>query len=50
MVNNFVVQKEINILKNKNGKLWIDNGIKDGELIVDKPSPFLKEGEKVEIY
>ncbi len=50
VVNNFVVQKEINILKNKNGKLWIDNGIKDGELIVDKPSPFLKEGEKVEIY
>lgn len=50
VVNNFVVQKEINILKNKNGKLWIDSGIKDGELIVDKPSPFLKEGEKVEIY
>jgi hypothetical protein len=28
--------------------LWIEEGIVEGDLVIDKPSPFLKEGAPVE--
>lgn len=50
IVNGFIVLKQIIIKEQKDGYIWIDSGLKDNDTVVNKPSPFLKEGEKVEIH
>lgn len=49
IVNGFVVLKEITIKTQKDGNIWVETGLKETDLLVNKPSPFLKEGEKVEV-
>jgi len=42
-INDLLVKKNIKIIEKKDGKVWIE-GLKVGDLVVDNPSPFLKEG------
>ena len=48
VVNNLAVIKAIAIKAHKDGMLWIESGISVGDLVINKPSPFLKEGQYVE--
>lgn len=48
VVNNLLILKTINIKEHKDGLVWIESGIKEGDIVVNKPSPFLKEGQNVE--
>ena len=48
VLNNILVQKNINIIAHKDGLIWIDSGLSEGDIIVNKPSPYLKEGQYVE--
>lgn len=45
--NDFVYQKMCPIEMERDGKIFVKNGIKDGEKIVDSPSTTLKEGLRV---
>ncbi len=47
--NSYLVKKEIQFEYEKDGYIWFTQGIGDKEKIVDKPSPFLKEGQVVNI-
>ena len=49
VVNNLAVIKTVNIVSHKDGNIWIDSGVETGDLLINKPSPFLKEGQRVEI-
>lgn len=50
----FVVAKSVAVLKDisiktkENGKVFIEDGIEKDEKVIDRPSPFLKEGDRVE--
>lgn len=48
VVNGMAALKQVNIKKERDGYIWVTNGFKDKDILIDKPSPFLKEGEKVE--
>lgn len=48
VVNNLAVLKQVKIIKEKDGYVWVSAGIKEKDVLIDKPSPFLKEGERVE--
>jgi HlyD family secretion protein len=48
IVNGRAFQKEVRIGEEREGSLEILQGLKAGEIIVDSPSPLLKEGEKVD--
>lgn len=48
IVNGLAALKQVNIKKEKDGYIWVATGFKDKDVLIDKPSPFLKEGEKVE--
>lgn len=48
VVNNLIIQKTINIKAHKDGFIWVDSGLNEGDIVVNKPSPFLKEGQYVE--
>lgn len=50
VVNGFIVMKEIVLKTQKDGYVWIESGLRESDVLVNKPSPFLKEGEKVEIH
>ncbi|GMO12400.1 MAG: efflux RND transporter periplasmic adaptor subunit [Treponemataceae bacterium] len=41
------VKKSIKIRAKKNGIIWAASGLDSGEIIIDNPSPFLKEGSSV---
>ena len=43
------VLHDIEVLACRNGKIWIKDGLKEGQLVIDRPSPFLKEGQNVVI-
>lgn len=45
--NNLVVQKKIEIRASKDGFIWISSGISERDMIINNPSPFLKEGQSV---
>ncbi len=45
----YAVIKNITIKEQKNGYVWISDGIEKNEIIVNNPSPFIKEGQLVEI-
>jgi RND family efflux transporter MFP subunit len=42
------VIKTVKVHSRRDGMLWIEGGIAEGETVIDKPSPFLKEGAPVE--
>jgi membrane fusion protein (multidrug efflux system) len=42
------VIKTVKVHSRRDGMLWIGEGIAEGETVIDKPSPFLKEGAPVE--
>jgi membrane fusion protein (multidrug efflux system) len=48
VINNIAVLREITIKARREGFLWIASGLKEGDLVIDKPSPYLKEGLYVE--
>jgi len=48
IVNGFAVLKQIQIQAQKDGMVWVSSGLSAGDVVIDKPSPFLKEGEYVE--
>ncbi len=45
--NNLAVILDVKVDFIEDGKAWISNGLKEGTIVIDKPSPFLKEGEHV---
>lgn len=47
LVNGRVFQRTVMIGAEKNGHIEIENGLKEGELIIDSPSPTLREGDFV---
>ena len=47
--NNHVFYRKIKIYCKKNGLLYIEEGLKENDMIVNLPSLMLKEGEAVEI-
>lgn len=48
-VNNFSVQKTIKIHAKKDGNVWVADGIKEGEFVINNPSALLKNGQKIKI-
>ena len=42
------IKKEVQLVGRADGILWISQGLEEGEVVVDNPSPFLKEGQHVE--
>jgi multidrug efflux pump subunit AcrA (membrane-fusion protein) len=48
VVNGIAVLKSVTIQAQKNGIIWITAGLIENETVIDKPSPFLKEGEYVQ--
>jgi membrane fusion protein (multidrug efflux system) len=48
VMNGIAVLKTVSIRAKKNGELWIASGLDEGDVVIDKPSPFIKEGEYVE--
>ncbi len=46
---NYVVIKEITIKEQKNGYVWISDGLSENEIVINNPSPFIREGQSVEI-
>ena len=49
VIKNSAVIKNITIKEQKNGYVWISDGIEKNEIIVNNPSPFIREGQLVEI-
>ncbi|MDR0443083.1 MAG: efflux RND transporter periplasmic adaptor subunit [Treponema sp.] len=45
--NGFALLKSVKIQAQKDGIVWITSGLDENEIVIDKPSPFLKEGERV---
>ncbi|MDR2375745.1 MAG: efflux RND transporter periplasmic adaptor subunit [Treponema sp.] len=48
VVKGIAVLREVKIAARREGILWISSGLKEGDLVIDKPSPYLKEGLYVE--
>jgi RND family efflux transporter MFP subunit len=48
IVNGIAVLKQIQIQAQKDGVVWVSSGLIAGDMVIDKPSPFLREGEYVE--
>lgn len=49
VVNGYAVQKNILIKAHRDGFVWAGGGLSAGEIIIDKPSPFLREGQAVRV-
>ena len=49
VVNGYAVQKNILIKAHRDGFVWAGGGLSVGEIIIDKPSPFLREGQAVRV-
>jgi RND family efflux transporter MFP subunit len=48
VLNGIAVIREITVKAKKEGFLWVASGIKEGDIVIDKPSPYLKDGVYVE--
>ena len=46
---NYAVIKSITIKEQKNGYVWIADGLSKNEIVINNPSPFIKEGQIVNI-
>jgi multidrug efflux pump subunit AcrA (membrane-fusion protein) len=42
------VIKTVKVYSRRDGMLWIEEGLAEGDTVIDKPSPFLKEGAPLE--
>jgi multidrug efflux pump subunit AcrA (membrane-fusion protein) len=42
------VIRTVKVHSRRDGMLWIEEGLAEGDMVIDKPSPFLKEGVPVE--
>jgi RND family efflux transporter MFP subunit len=40
--------RDVKVHSRRDGKIWIETGLTEGDMVIDKPSPFLKEGVPVE--
>ncbi len=47
VVNDLAVLKPIDVYRKKDGRVWILSGLKEGDVYIQNPSPFLKEGQYV---
>ncbi len=47
VMNGFAVKKDVTVSGRKDGFVWIRDSLKSGDVVIDNPSPFLKEGQKV---
>lgn len=45
--NKLAVQKKIDIRASKDGFIWVSSGISEKDIVINNPSPFLKEGQSV---
>lgn len=45
--NKLAVQKKIEIRAARDGFIWVTSGISENEIVINNPSPFLKEGQSV---
>ena len=45
---NRAIKQEVALLEKADGKVWISQGLTEGQWVVDNPSPFLKEGQNIE--
>lgn len=50
VVNNRIIIKNILLGEQHENGYYINEGLKEGDILVDSPSPVLKEGDKVETY
>jgi RND family efflux transporter MFP subunit len=48
IVNGVAVLKQIQIQAQKDGMIWVSSGLNAGDVVIDRPSPFLREGGYVE--
>lgn len=46
---NYAVIKNVTIREQKNGNVWISEGLSKNDVIINNPSPFIREGQAVEI-
>jgi RND family efflux transporter MFP subunit len=47
-VKGIAVLREVRVRARQEGQLWISSGIEEGDMVIDKPSPYLREGLYVE--
>lgn len=45
--NGYAVAKTVEIFRRKDGFIFVKSGLSEGEILLDKPSPFIKEGQKI---
>lgn len=48
-INNHVFRKEVDLGEEKNGMVEILQGLKVGDMVIDSPSPLLREGEQINV-
>ncbi|MDR1971765.1 MAG: efflux RND transporter periplasmic adaptor subunit [Treponema sp.] len=48
VINGIAVLQDVRVKARQEGLLWISSGLGEGDLVIDKPSPYLKEGLNVE--
>jgi RND family efflux transporter MFP subunit len=48
VVNNRVFLKEVSLGREMDGSYAVEGGLRNGEVVIDSPSPILKEGEEVD--
>jgi RND family efflux transporter MFP subunit len=48
VINGIAVLREVRVRARQEGMLWIDSGVGEGDMVIDKPSPYLREGVYVE--
>jgi RND family efflux transporter MFP subunit len=46
--NGIAILREVRVKARREGLLWISSGIEEGDMVIDKPSPYLREGLYVE--
>ncbi len=46
-VNSHVFKKEVELGEEKNGRVEVLSGLQENDLVIDSPSPLLREGEKI---
>jgi multidrug efflux pump subunit AcrA (membrane-fusion protein) len=47
-INGVAVLREVRVRARREGLLWISSGVGEGDMVIDKPSPYLREGVYVE--
>ena len=48
VANGFAIQKDVRVKSRKNGKIWLEKGLEDGETVILNPALFLKDGQAVQ--